>query len=132
MKKGVNVIITDDKNRVLVLKRSSHAKSSPNLWNLLGGNVGNSETLKEAVKREAREETNLEVESHNDYFFIYYYPHGTKENAHTAVYAFKVKLISRRIRLDKTHTEFKWVSRDNWQSLDYTPSGAATLREFFK
>ena len=50
MKKGVNIVITDDKNKVLILKRGSHAKFSPNLWNLPGGNVENGESLQEAVK----------------------------------------------------------------------------------
>ena len=132
MKKGVNVIITDDKSRVLVLKRGPDANSSPNLWNFPGGNVENNETLQEAVKRETKEEINLEIEPENNYFSIYYYPDGKRENAKTAVYAFKVKLVKGEIILDKTHREFKWVSKIDWEELNYTHSAKATLKELFK
>lgn len=132
MKKGVNVIITDNKDRVLVLKRSSRTKTSPNLWNFPGGNVESNEGLQKAAIRETKEETNLEVEPENNYFSIYYYPGGKRKNAKTAVYAFEAKLVGGKIKLDKTHTEFKWVSKDDWRSLNYTPSAAATLEELFK
>lgn len=132
MKKGVNVIIIDNRNSVLVLKRSSESKFSPNLWNLPGGKIENDESLKQAVIRETKEETNLEVEPENDYFSIYYYPNGKLKNAKTAVHAFKAKLIGGKILLDKTHTGFRWVSKNDWKNLDYTPSAEATLKELFK
>ncbi|MDD5145741.1 MAG: NUDIX domain-containing protein [Candidatus Pacebacteria bacterium] len=132
MKKGVNAVIINNQNRVLVLKRSPQAGSFPNLWNFPGGKVENNETLQDAVIRETKEEANLEVKPENNYFSIYYYPDGREKNAKIAVYAFKVKLISGIIRLDEEHNEFKWISRNSWTNLDYTKSCKATLKELFK
>lgn len=124
MEKGVN-IITDDKNRILVLKRSLKSKSSPGLWNLPGGKVKKRESLNQAVIREASEETNLEVKPLGKPFHVYYYPK-------TAVYAIKARLIKGKIVLNKEHSEFKWVSKNDWEKLKYTPSGLSTLKKFFK
>lgn len=118
-------MIKDDKNRVLVLKRTSKAKLSPFLWNLPGGNVKKRENLNQAVIREAKEETNLEVKPVGKPFYIYYY-------SKTAVYAIKTQLIKGRVILNKEHSKFRWVSKDDWKNLKYTPSGFATFKNFFK
>lgn len=127
MKKGVNVIITDNQDRMLVLKRGTSVEFSPNLWDLPGGKVEENESLREAVKREAKEESGLDVELENEHFFIYHYPNGKID-----IYAFRVKLISGKISLDEKHTEFRWISKNDWKNLDYTPSVTATLKELFK
>lgn len=125
MERGINIVIRDDKDRVLVLKRSPEAKISPSLWNLPGGSVERREKLNKAVVREAREETSLEIEPENKPFYIYYYPK-------TAVYAVKARIVKGNVILNKEHTKFKWVSKDDWKNLKYTPSGLATLKKFFK
>ena len=125
MERGINIVIRDDKDRVLVLKRSPEAKISPSLWNLPGGSVERREKLNKAVAREAREETSLEIEPENKPFYIYYYPK-------TAVYAVKARIVKGNVILNKEHTKFKWVSKDDWKNLKYTPSGLATLKKFFK
>ena len=127
MKKGVNIIIKENENRILVLKRSPDVEFSPNCWDLPGGKVEDDESFKEAVKREAKEESGLDVEPEDNYFYVFYYPNG-KVN----VYAFRTKLISGNVQLNEEHTEFRWIFRDKWKTLDYTPSVAATLKEFFK
>ena len=131
MKKGVNVIIMQDR-KALVLKRSSSSKFSPNLWDLPGGKVEPKENLKEAVVREAKEETGLEVKPKNNYFYIHYYPdNSTRENAEMAIYAFETELIGGKVKLSQEHSDFKWVSRSNWKELDYTSSVRMTLKRLF-
>lgn len=127
IKRGVNAIIADDQSRILILKRSPNAEFSPNLWDLPGGKAGKNESLQEATKRETKEESNLDVELENDYFYVYHYPNGKID-----IYAFRAKLISGNVQLDKGHTEFKWILRDDWETLNYTPSVTATLKELFK
>lgn len=127
MKRGVNIIIVDNQNRILILKRSPNVEFSPNSWDLPGGKVEDNESLKEAIKREAKEESGLDVESEDNYFYVFHYP-----NEKINVYAFRTKLIGGNIQLNEEHTEFRWIPGDNWGTLDYTPSVAATLKEFFK
>ena len=125
MERGINIVIRDDKDRVLVLKRSPEAKISPSFWNLPGGSVERRERLNKAVVREAKEETSLEIKPEGKPFYIYYYPK-------TAVYAVKARIVKGNVILNKEHTKFKWVSKDDWKNLKYTPSGLATLKKFFK
>jgi ADP-ribose pyrophosphatase YjhB (NUDIX family) len=52
------VYIKDGK--ILLLKRSTEPFNS--YWHLIGGHVEENETLKEALKREFKEETNLDID----------------------------------------------------------------------
>lgn len=49
--------------RVLLVKRSPQAWNYPDVWDLFGGHVEEGESLDEALRREAREELGVEVES---------------------------------------------------------------------
>lgn len=57
----IKAVVVDDKNKVLLLKRSKKS-FNPGKWDLPGGTLEKGETLKEALSREIKEETNLEVE----------------------------------------------------------------------
>ena len=56
---GVGVVIVDDQDRLLVIRRGHGVGRG--LWAVPGGKVRWGETWREAAKREAREETGLEV-----------------------------------------------------------------------
>ncbi|MCK4429538.1 MAG: NUDIX hydrolase [Candidatus Aenigmarchaeota archaeon] len=125
MEQAVNIIIADNENKVLILKRSKNSKLSSNLWNLPGGKVEEGETLRESVIREAKEETNLDIIPASKHFYIYFYPK-------LAVYGFKAKTLEeRKIILNKEHSEFKWVSKEEFKNFKFTPSAKETLEKYF-
>ncbi|WP_424769313.1 NUDIX hydrolase [Paenibacillus sp. sgz302251] len=74
---GACVLLTDDKNRLLLQRRTDNG-----LWGLPGGSLEPGESLPEVAKRELFEETGLiansltmfDVFSGNE--FYYKYPHG--------------------------------------------------------
>jgi 8-oxo-dGTP pyrophosphatase MutT (NUDIX family) len=74
---GACVLLTDDKNRLLLQRRTDNG-----LWGLPGGSLEPGERLQEVAKRELFEETGLiahslklfDVFSGNE--FYYKYPHG--------------------------------------------------------
>ncbi|MFT4416773.1 NUDIX domain-containing protein [Fredinandcohnia humi] len=57
IKAGVAAVILDNENRVLLQKRADVG-----LWGLPSGHVEKGETVRDAVIREIKEETNLDIE----------------------------------------------------------------------
>lgn len=56
-------VIQDDRGRVLLSQRPEHVHQG-GLWEFPGGKVESGETLSQALKRELREELNIEVTNH--------------------------------------------------------------------
>jgi 8-oxo-dGTP pyrophosphatase MutT (NUDIX family) len=77
--------------------------------------------------REVKEETNLDILPDKEHSFTFDYPNGK-----ITIYAFKTKLLCGDIKLDKKHTDFKWISKDNWKDLNYSLSTQAFLTEYFQ
>ncbi|HSM96452.1 MAG TPA: NUDIX hydrolase [Rhizomicrobium sp.] len=56
---GVAAVIWNDRQEVLLIRRTAEPRKGQ--WSLPGGKVEFGETLEEAVRREVREETGLEI-----------------------------------------------------------------------
>jgi len=125
MDKGVNVII-NNKGKILILRRSS-AEYYAGLWDFPGGTVEKGETLQQAGIREVKEESGLEIKLEKDYFYVYHY-----QDKELDIYGFKADFVNGNVVLSEEHTEFKWISKDEYKTLEYTPSVGATIKEFFK
>jgi len=128
MKKAVNNIIINQDNRLLIVKRAvRREKAYPGLWDLPGGGVEEGETLQEAATREAMEEIGIKIRQPQDYFYVYHY-----EDKDLYVYGIISKTNNTNVTLSEAHTEFKWISKDEYKDFEYTPSVGATIKEFFE
>lgn len=127
MDKGISVIINNNHGKILVLKRSPFEFYYPNFWDLPGGKIESGETLQEAAIRETEEESGLKIKLENKYFYFYSY-----NDKDLDIYSFRAQLINDEVMLSKEHAEFRWISKDEWQKLEYTPSVGETIKEFFK
>ena len=58
---SVRVLITDEDNKILILKRSTDSKTNPGKWELPGGKVDQGESFDQALIREVSEETGPKV-----------------------------------------------------------------------
>jgi len=91
------VIIFDDNNQILLLKRSDGNKK----WDLPGGHLKKGENYEQGAVREAKEETNLEISGLKHV--------KTKEKDRIIKY-FKTNKYNGEISLDpEEHIDYKWV-----------------------
>lgn len=99
-----------------------------------GGKIQEGETdFTEALKREVREETSLEIEK-GDAFFTWYNVFGPHHrNAGKKVYlvGFKCRYVSGEVRLSDEHSEYRWVSRENYRELDDKSDYFKALEKYF-
>lgn len=61
---AVAAFIKRDDGRILIVKKSPEEKVDGGLWTVPGGKVEPSEHIIDALKRETKEESNLEIESY--------------------------------------------------------------------
>jgi ADP-ribose pyrophosphatase YjhB (NUDIX family) len=104
---GAAMLIADEKNRLLLMKRSDSG-----CWGPPGGAVELGEVVEDAARREVREETGLElgdlslfgVFSGPELFYVY--PNGDQVYNVTIVYLTRYN--GGDIRLNEEHTDWRW------------------------
>ena len=107
---GAAVLILDEQERLLLLKRSDNG-----CWGPPGGAVEPGEGVETAARREAREETGLEpgelelfgVFSGPELF--YRYPNG--DEVHNVTIVYRARPQAGQVRLNEEHTGWKWFAR---------------------
>ena len=73
---GADVWIINSENKILIQKRSSLKRQSPNVWAMTGGSVIKGESSIQTIQRETKEELGIELNM-NDIQLIKQYKTGT-------------------------------------------------------
>ncbi|MEK6890108.1 MAG: NUDIX domain-containing protein [Nanoarchaeota archaeon] len=98
--------------KVLILKRSSKEDFLPNYWELPSGKVEFGETVEQALKREFKEETNLDIEVKSPYKIFSYL--SDNKNRHTIEIIFHVSCKDiKKLIISEDHQEYIWISKDD-------------------
>ena len=100
-KQVTKVVIIDNDNRVLMLKRSDYMDKYAGEWDLPGGHIKVGESLEIGLKREIKEETDLTIENVTfiekmDNLYFYFCAYNQKP-----------------IKLSDEHTGFRFFSKQN-------------------
>lgn len=113
---GAAVLVVDELNRLLLMKRSDSG-----CWGPPGGSTEPGEKVEEAARREAEEETGLQI-GDMDLFGVYSgpelyykYPNGDEVYNVTIVYISRFssqRLETRPVILNSEHTEWGWFDRE--------------------
>jgi 8-oxo-dGTP pyrophosphatase MutT (NUDIX family) len=94
----VKIVLIDQHNRVLFLKRSEYKPKFAGEWDLPGGHIKTNENLNSGLKREVFEETSLQIDN----------PVFIKKIENTS-YFFE-KYNSQPIKISHEHVDYKFLS----------------------
>jgi len=112
-------------------KRSESEKFLPGFWELVGGKVAFGEELTDALVREFKEETCLDVVVGQPYWsFSYITDEG---NRHTVEIVFVVSLEpqDQKVALDSSHSECKWVEKAELENMLFSDEAKESARRGF-
>jgi 8-oxo-dGTP diphosphatase len=111
-------ILQDAKGRFLLMQRSSQCKGWPGKWEFPGGKVDRGEELTEALMREWKEETGLDIIPTEclDVF------DWEREQDRILYFVFRVRAKSSRVKKSPEHDDFGWFTAAQMKKLDVSPS----------
>ncbi len=125
---SLKAVLRDGENRFLLLRRSAANRHNVGLWELPGGKVHADETLGEALQREVREETGLEIELARTLGSA-----TSRRGTQLVLYLIlEVHAGAERgdeLRLSEEHDAHRWVDPAELDELELAPPLRELLRE---
>ncbi|KAI8074086.1 NUDIX hydrolase domain-like protein [Gongronella butleri] len=127
----IGVAIFDANGRLLVVQRAAHESSFANMYELPGGHVEDSDgTILDAVVRETKEETGLDVSSIDSTFAPFdYRTHETAGLSHQLNFRVRVKADAPVTLAPDEHQAFQWISMSDTEQLLTTETMRKTIRD---
>ncbi len=89
------------------------------LWDLPGGGVEIPEEHEPGLRREIREETGLEVE--NIQPIQVHSGHNKEEGFYIILICYSCNALSGDVQLSQEHTEYRWVTKEEFLELEAIP-----------
>ena len=121
---SVRVLLINENDKILILKRSTNSKTNPGKWELPGGKVDQKESFDQALIREVYEETKLKIA-------LDHVVGVSEQNLHLirAVHIIMSgKILEGKLNLSNEHEGYVWVFFDNLSEYEL----ADWLQEFVK
>ncbi|SEP01088.1 (deoxy)nucleoside triphosphate pyrophosphohydrolase [Paenibacillus sp. OV219] len=113
----VAAAIIEDKQGKILIARRKEGKSQGRMWEFPGGKIEANETAEECLRRELREEMNIEIDPYeffgeNDHFY---------GELHIKLIAYKAQFLGGEIKL-VDHDDYKWVSHGQLFEYEFAPA----------
>ena len=123
---AVGGVIFDDKDRVLLVKR----KNPPNqgMWAIPGGKVKFGETINEAIRRELKEETSLDVKPTKLLAVV----EIIKEGFHYVILDYICEVIGGELRPSSDALDARFLSLEEIKREKVSPTTVEMLEKYFK
>lgn len=128
---SVLAMIVNDRNQVLMAKRSLLVAHNAGKWECISGRISAGELPVEALKREVAEEAGPDFKI--KIIEPYYTFHLLRDDGYEVIgISFYCKYIGGIIHLNEEHTDYRWASIDQAVNLTPTPGLKKELRYFKK
>ncbi|WP_407393140.1 NUDIX domain-containing protein [Methanobrevibacter sp.] len=114
----VRGVIKNDSGEILIVKRHPKSKTDPEMWELPGGKVEKGEHFADALVREIKEETNLDVNV-GDFCEAVQNDYMHKRTVQLMMYLDDVE---GNVKISDEHTEFMWASLKKIKELEISTS----------
>jgi mutator protein MutT len=111
---AVRAIITNSERKILILKRANTSYGN-SCWNLPGGKIDFGETAEHAIKKELKEEINLDCHSAEFLFYLDNLPNEMTD-LHFVTLFFECKCTG-EIKLNPESSDYRWI--DSSELLKY-------------
>ena len=107
---GVAIV---EKDKILIIQRSADENIFPNLWEFPSGKKEPMEKIEDAVRREAKEETGLDINLGKPLtvFNFTWEKENEIRDATEIVFLGKVKG-SKEIKISSEHQDYAWITKD--------------------
>ncbi|MCK4589387.1 MAG: NUDIX domain-containing protein [Nanoarchaeota archaeon] len=93
-------------NKLLLVKRQPHDIQNPNIWELPGGRLNPGENPHQGLKREIKEETNLDIKINQPLNIQHF---TRKDGQIITMIIFVCQALTNEIKLSSEHAAHQWV-----------------------
>ena len=101
IKTVAKIVLIDDSDRVLFLKRSDYVEKYAGEWDLPGGHLKSNENLAAGLRREVEEETGLKVENEE------------LVEIQANLHFFYARYNNQEVKISHEHTEFLFFNKQD-------------------
>ena len=121
----VRGIIKNENNEILIVKRHPKSKTDPEMWELPGGKVEKGEFFTDALVREIKEETNLDVNV-GDFAEAIQNDYSHKRTVQIMMY---LDVTGGEVKISEEHTDWMWADIEKIRTLDVSTSLEKMLKK---
>jgi ADP-ribose pyrophosphatase YjhB (NUDIX family) len=130
-KTRVIVCAVIEKNNSLLFGRKKEKMGPyPNAWHLLGGGVNDGESLNDAIRREIKEESGIEVKITRSLGFAEdLEPNKSGKTTHYIFLTFLAKYVSGEIKADDDIKRLAWIEKEELTKIKLTKPSLRLFKE---
>ena len=121
----VRGVIKNSDGEILIVKRHPKSRTDPEMWELPGGKVEQGEHFADALVREIKEETDLDVEV-GDFCEAVQNDYSHKRTVQLMMYLEDAK---GNVKISEEHTGFMWASLEKIKTLEISTSLEKLLKK---
>ena len=121
----VRGIIKNENNEILIVKRHPKSRTDPETWELPGGKVEKGEFFTDALIREIKEETNLDVNV-GDFAEAIQNDYSHKRTVQIMMY---LDVTGGEVKISEEHTDWMWADIEKIRTLDVSTSLEKMLKK---